>query len=161
MYGRPLPARRLAAAYTQIQKYPEAIDDCEKSIYIDPNYSKAYSRLGLAHYAQGNYNDAISQGFLKEPQIYEQLLSSITAHVVACVAACLSVVYGIVYFSFFFVVSLLHTASSSVVIVVMETLLPSPEFSSSTMVLLPLVFCCPPSPVLHNVSVSGLLLPIV
>ncbi|XP_031504295.1 uncharacterized protein LOC116266928 [Nymphaea colorata] len=58
-----------AAAYTQIQKYLEAIDDCEKSIYIDPNYSKAYSRLGLAHYAQGNYNDAISQGFLKALQL--------------------------------------------------------------------------------------------
>ncbi|KAI3841430.1 hypothetical protein MKW92_010761 [Papaver armeniacum] len=54
-----------AAAYTQIQKYVEAIRDCQKSISIDPRYSKAYSRLGLVYYAQGNYRDAISKGFNK------------------------------------------------------------------------------------------------
>ena len=54
-----------AAAYTQIHKYNEAIRDCLKSIEIDPNYSKAYSRLGLAYYAQGNYTDAIEKGFKK------------------------------------------------------------------------------------------------
>lgn len=54
-----------AAAYTQIHHYAEAVRDCLKSIDIDPNYSKAYSRLGLAYYAQGNYNDAIEKGFKK------------------------------------------------------------------------------------------------
>lgn len=54
-----------AAAYTQINKYAEAIQDCLRSIEIDPNYSKAYSRLGLAYYAQGNYRDAIGKGFNK------------------------------------------------------------------------------------------------
>ena len=54
-----------AAAYTQIYKYTEAIQDSLKSIEIDPNYSKAYSRLGLAYYAQGNYRDAIDKGFSK------------------------------------------------------------------------------------------------
>ncbi|KAJ8450285.1 hypothetical protein Cgig2_004742 [Carnegiea gigantea] len=54
-----------AAAYTQMHKYNEAIEDCLKSIEIDPNYSKAYSRLGLAYYAQGNYRDAINKGFRK------------------------------------------------------------------------------------------------
>lgn len=54
-----------AAAYTQIQKYSEATRDCLKSIEIDPNYSKAYSRLGLALYDQGNYRDAIDKGFMK------------------------------------------------------------------------------------------------
>ncbi|XP_058091318.1 uncharacterized protein LOC131237516 isoform X1 [Magnolia sinica] len=58
-----------AAAYTQVHKYSEAIADCNKSIEIDPNYSKAYSRLGLAYYAQGNYNDAIHKGFLKALQL--------------------------------------------------------------------------------------------
>lgn len=43
----------------------DAIQDCLKSIEIDPNYSKAYSRLGLAYYAQGNYRDAIDKGFRK------------------------------------------------------------------------------------------------
>ncbi|XP_065881191.1 uncharacterized protein [Euphorbia lathyris] len=61
-----------AAAYTQIQKYAEAIRDCLKSIEIDPNYSKAYSRLGLAYYAQGNYRDAIDKGFRKALQLDPQ-----------------------------------------------------------------------------------------
>ncbi|KAG6776084.1 hypothetical protein POTOM_019587 [Populus tomentosa] len=55
-----------AAAYTQIHKYTEAIRDCLKSAEIDPGYSKAYSRLGLAYYAQGNYRDAIDKGFKKD-----------------------------------------------------------------------------------------------
>ncbi|KAM0971587.1 hypothetical protein ACFX13_019772 [Malus domestica] len=58
-----------AAAYTQMHKYTEAIEDCLKSIEIDPNYSKAYSRLGLAYYAQGNYHDAIEKGFKKVLQL--------------------------------------------------------------------------------------------
>ncbi|KAH8508907.1 hypothetical protein H0E87_010883 [Populus deltoides] len=58
-----------AAAYTQIHKYTEAIRDCLKSVEIDPGYSKAYSRLGLAYYAQGNYRDAIDKGFKKALQL--------------------------------------------------------------------------------------------
>ncbi|XP_022773252.1 small glutamine-rich tetratricopeptide repeat-containing protein-like isoform X2 [Durio zibethinus] len=58
-----------AAAYTQIHKYNEAIRDCLKSIEIVPDYSKAYSRLGLAYYAQGNYSDAIEKGFKKALQL--------------------------------------------------------------------------------------------
>ncbi|KAL5844091.1 hypothetical protein ACOSQ4_010049 [Xanthoceras sorbifolium] len=58
-----------AAAYTQIHKYTEAIGDCLKSMEIDPNYSKAYSRLGLAYYAQGNYRDAIEKGFNRALQL--------------------------------------------------------------------------------------------
>ncbi|KAJ8762942.1 hypothetical protein K2173_023071 [Erythroxylum novogranatense] len=58
-----------AAAYTQIHNYNEAIKDCFKSIEIDPKYSKAYSRLGLAYYAQGNYSDAIHKGFKKALQL--------------------------------------------------------------------------------------------
>ncbi|XP_038897583.1 small glutamine-rich tetratricopeptide repeat-containing protein 2 isoform X2 [Benincasa hispida] len=58
-----------AAAYTQIQKYSEATRDCLKSIEIDPNYSKAYSRLGVALYDQGNYRDAIDKGFMRALQL--------------------------------------------------------------------------------------------
>lgn len=58
-----------AAAYTQIHKYTEAIRDCLKSVEIDPGYSKAYSRLGLAYYAQGKYRDAIDKGFKKALQL--------------------------------------------------------------------------------------------
>ncbi|KAK9162242.1 hypothetical protein Syun_003144 [Stephania yunnanensis] len=58
-----------SSAYTQIQMCAEAISDSLKSIDIDPGYSKAYSRLGLAYYAQGNYHDAINEGFMKALQL--------------------------------------------------------------------------------------------
>ncbi|XP_042067938.1 small glutamine-rich tetratricopeptide repeat-containing protein-like isoform X1 [Salvia splendens] len=58
-----------AAAYTQIQRYDEAVRDCLKSIEINPNYSKAYSRLGFVYYAQGKYRDAIDKGFSKALQL--------------------------------------------------------------------------------------------
>lgn len=58
-----------AAAFTQLHYYTEAVRDCLKSIEIDPNYSKAYSRLGIAYYAQGNYSDAINKGFKKALQL--------------------------------------------------------------------------------------------
>ncbi|KAJ8467330.1 hypothetical protein OPV22_029882 [Ensete ventricosum] len=54
-----------AAAYTNVKKYSEAIEDCLKSIEIDPNYSKAYSRLGSAYFAQENYRDALEKGYLR------------------------------------------------------------------------------------------------
>lgn len=54
-----------AAALTQIQQYEAAVQDCQKSIAINPNYSKAYSRLGFVYYAQGKYRDAIDKGFTK------------------------------------------------------------------------------------------------
>ncbi|KAI7745372.1 hypothetical protein M8C21_004467 [Ambrosia artemisiifolia] len=58
-----------AAAYTQNNQHTEAIHDCHKAIEIDPNYSKAYSRLGFSYYAQGNYRDAIDKGFRKALQL--------------------------------------------------------------------------------------------
>ncbi|KAL9315688.1 hypothetical protein ACSQ67_016689 [Phaseolus vulgaris] len=58
-----------AAAYTQVNKYSEAILDCLRSIKIDSNYSKAYSRLGLVYYAQGNYREALDKGFRKALQL--------------------------------------------------------------------------------------------
>eukprot|EP00249_Psilotum_nudum_P025593 c30253_g1_i1 orf=121-1452(+) len=54
-----------AAAHTQVGKYEAAIGDCNKAVQIDPNYSKAYSRLGLAYYAQGRYQESIDKGFKK------------------------------------------------------------------------------------------------
>ncbi|KAL0326177.1 UNVERIFIED_CONTAM: Small glutamine-rich tetratricopeptide repeat-containing protein beta [Sesamum radiatum] len=58
-----------AAAYTQIHRYADAVQDCLKSIEINPHYSKAYSRLGFAYYAQGKYRDAIDKGFKKALQL--------------------------------------------------------------------------------------------
>ncbi|KAL3638818.1 hypothetical protein CASFOL_016725 [Castilleja foliolosa] len=58
-----------AAAYTQIHQYAEAVQDCLRSIQINPNYSKGYSRLGFAYYCQGRYRDAIDKGYLKALQL--------------------------------------------------------------------------------------------
>jgi len=48
-----------AAAYTHLKEYKQAIADCESSLMIDPNYSKAYSRLGTALFYEGNYQKAV------------------------------------------------------------------------------------------------------
>lgn len=58
-----------AAAYTLLNMNNEAIEDCLKSIEIDPAYSKAYSRLGSAYFAQGNYHDALYKGYLKASEL--------------------------------------------------------------------------------------------
>ncbi|KAK4352722.1 hypothetical protein RND71_028240 [Anisodus tanguticus] len=58
-----------AAALTQIHQYEPAVQDCLKSIAINPNYCKAYSRLGFVYYAQGKYRDAIDKGFTKALQL--------------------------------------------------------------------------------------------
>lgn len=35
-----------AAAYSKLGNYAGAVQDCERAINIDPNYSKAYGRMG-------------------------------------------------------------------------------------------------------------------
>lgn len=48
-----------AAAYSQLQLHDNAIADADAAIRVDPNYSKAYSRLGLAKYASGDAQGAL------------------------------------------------------------------------------------------------------
>ena len=38
-----------AAAYSKLHKHVKAIEDCEKALVIDPQYSKAYGRMGFVH----------------------------------------------------------------------------------------------------------------
>jgi len=38
-----------AAAYTSLSNFEEALQDCKKAISFDPDYSKAYSRMGLIY----------------------------------------------------------------------------------------------------------------
>lgn len=35
-----------AAAYNKLLKYQNAVDDCQKALTLDQDYSKAYGRLG-------------------------------------------------------------------------------------------------------------------
>ncbi|KAL7287019.1 hypothetical protein TKK_0018812 [Trichogramma kaykai] len=55
-----------AAVYSKIGNHHLAIKDCEAALSIDPTYSKAYGRLGLAY---SNLND-----FKKSKEFYEKAL---------------------------------------------------------------------------------------
>ncbi|KAJ3342357.1 hypothetical protein HDU93_002473 [Gonapodya sp. JEL0774] len=48
-----------AAAYSQKGDPQSAIVDAKAAVKIDPTYSKAYGRLGLAHYTLGNFSEAV------------------------------------------------------------------------------------------------------
>eukprot|EP00002_Diphylleia_rotans_P026698 TRINITY_DN533_c0_g1_i2.p1 TRINITY_DN533_c0_g1~~TRINITY_DN533_c0_g1_i2.p1 ORF type:complete len:367 (+),score=99.26 TRINITY_DN533_c0_g1_i2:67-1167(+) len=52
-----------AAAYFQLKKYDEAIQDCKESIRLNSNYAKAYYRLGQSYSQLGKYKEALSEGF--------------------------------------------------------------------------------------------------
>ncbi|RCK66898.1 Small glutamine-rich tetratricopeptide repeat-containing protein 2 [Candida viswanathii] len=48
-----------AAAHSSYQKHDKAVEDAEKAIKLNPEFSKAYSRLGLAKYALGDAKGAM------------------------------------------------------------------------------------------------------
>lgn len=48
-----------AAAYSKIGELNKAIEDCKMSLRYDPNYSKAYGRLGLAYSKLNRHEEAI------------------------------------------------------------------------------------------------------
>lgn len=41
-----------ANVYYKLERFEEAIADCQQAIEIDPNFTKAYYRQGLALYEQ-------------------------------------------------------------------------------------------------------------
>ncbi|NWV33979.1 SGTA protein, partial [Grantiella picta] len=48
-----------AAAYSKLGNYAGAVRDCERAIGIDPNYSKAYGRMGLALSSLNKHTEAV------------------------------------------------------------------------------------------------------
>ena len=59
-----------AAARCHMQEYRDAISDCKESIACKKDYTKAYSRLGLAHFFLKEYDDSIAayeEGLQLEP----------------------------------------------------------------------------------------------
>ncbi|KAJ1492175.1 hypothetical protein T484DRAFT_1772082 [Baffinella frigidus] len=40
-----------------------AIKDCEKAIELKPDFAKAFSRLGTAHFQAGRYREAVDKGY--------------------------------------------------------------------------------------------------
>jgi len=49
-----------AAALCYLERYQEAESDSQISLELKPNYTKAYSRLGLSRFFMGDYEGAIS-----------------------------------------------------------------------------------------------------
>ncbi|KAJ1365779.1 hypothetical protein KIN20_026212 [Parelaphostrongylus tenuis] len=48
-----------AAAYCRLEQYDLAIQDCRTALALDPKYSKAYGRMGLALSCQNRYQQAV------------------------------------------------------------------------------------------------------
>lgn len=44
-----------AAAYSRVDRHGDCVIDCKEAIKLDPTYSKAYSRLGIAYFNLNNY----------------------------------------------------------------------------------------------------------
>jgi len=49
-----------AAAYTNIDKFHEALDDCKKAISINENYAKAFSRMALIYSKLQFYDESVA-----------------------------------------------------------------------------------------------------
>ena len=47
-----------AAAYTKLDNHHAALKDCQTAISTDPNYSKAYGRMGLAYASLNDHQRA-------------------------------------------------------------------------------------------------------
>ncbi|KAI1704561.1 tetratricopeptide repeat domain-containing protein [Ditylenchus destructor] len=48
-----------AAAYCRMEQYDLAIQDCRTALALDPNYAKAYGRMGVALSCQNRYDQAV------------------------------------------------------------------------------------------------------
>lgn len=49
-----------AAAYTFLNDHQHAVDDCEASLLLKGDYSKAYSRLGVSYFHLGRYEESVA-----------------------------------------------------------------------------------------------------
>lgn len=56
--ANPIYLSNRAAAYSASGQHDKAADDAELATAVDPKYSKAWSRLGLARFDMGDYNAA-------------------------------------------------------------------------------------------------------
>lgn len=48
-----------AAAYCRLEQHDLAIQDCRTALALDPNYAKAYGRMGVALSCQNRYDQAV------------------------------------------------------------------------------------------------------
>ncbi|KAJ1569308.1 hypothetical protein HK405_006837 [Cladochytrium tenue] len=76
----PFPSTYRAAAYSQDGDHASAVEDAKRAIEVDPDYSKAYSRMGHAYFCLNEYSsavDAYERGLRLDPgnQSMKQSLS--------------------------------------------------------------------------------------
>lgn len=67
--SNPIYLSNRAAAYSASGQHDKAAEDAELAVAVDPKYSKAWSRLGLARFDMGNYQaakEAYEQGIEAE-----------------------------------------------------------------------------------------------
>lgn len=57
--ANPIYLSNRAAAYSACGQHQKAADDAELAVAVDPKYSKAWSRLGLARFDQADFKGAI------------------------------------------------------------------------------------------------------
>ncbi|VDK41862.1 unnamed protein product [Anisakis simplex] len=58
-YFLEFSSMNMAAAYCRLEQYDLAIQDCRTALALDPHYSKAYGRMGLALSCQNRYEQAV------------------------------------------------------------------------------------------------------
>ena len=59
-----------AAAHSKMNNHHLAIEDCQRALCINPSYSKAYGRMGLAYDSLENHKESVknfTKGLQLEP----------------------------------------------------------------------------------------------
>jgi len=69
-----------AAAYCRLEQYDLAVQDCRTALALDPNYAKAYGRMGVALSCQNRYDHAVEayQNALKIDQDNESYKNNLS-----------------------------------------------------------------------------------
>jgi len=59
LYESPIYFCNRAAAYSKLERHNDSVSDCKRALALDPNYSKAYGRMGLAYSGLNQHAEAI------------------------------------------------------------------------------------------------------
>lgn len=70
-----------AAVYLRLDRAQDAVEDCRKAVSLDPEYTKAYRRMGSAYMALGQAQDAIDLAY--EPALAIDPDSELTLNALA------------------------------------------------------------------------------
>lgn len=92
LHANPIFFCNRAAAYSKLDRHRDAVEDCKVALQLDPSYSKAFGRMGLAHSCMGSYEEArnaykkavelepTNDGFQNNLRVAEEKLAEAQAH---------------------------------------------------------------------------------